>query len=150
MKVTKKAINKALPSIRYFNKWYVPYKFIGLVPENVSTLASVVFRVDEDGDVIERDYAIGEAREPEDCNIYAESTQTMQARDRARGMDDDMVKKYAEAYGGIYTDDLMRVRVTIPILSWQTPEAVLEEAVKQLVSAGAARIICGEEAFELC
>ena len=85
-----------------------------------------------------------------DCNIYAESTQTMQARDRARGMDDDMVKKYAEVYGGIYTDDLMRVRVTFPILSRQTPEAVLEEAVKQLVSAGAGRIICGEEVFELC
>lgn len=69
MKVTKKEINKALPSIRYFNKWYVPYRFIGLMPENVSTLASVVFRVDEDGDVIERDYAMGETQEPEDYHM---------------------------------------------------------------------------------
>ena len=69
MKVTKKEINKALPSIRYFNKWYVPYSFIGLMPENVSTLASVVFRVDEDGDVIERDYAMGETQEPEDYHM---------------------------------------------------------------------------------
>ena len=69
MKVTKKAINKALPSIRYFNKWYVPHGFIGLMPENVSTLASVIFRLDEDGDVIERDYAIGEAQEPEDYHM---------------------------------------------------------------------------------
>ena len=47
MKVTKKAINKALPSIRYFNKWYVPHGFIGVMPENASTLVSVVFRVEE-------------------------------------------------------------------------------------------------------
>lgn len=84
-----------------------------------------------------------------DCNIYAESTQTMQARDRAWGMEEDMVKKYAEAYESIYTDNLMRVRVTFPILSRQTPEALLEETIKQLVSAGAARIISGEESFEL-
>lgn len=69
MKVTKKAINKALPSIRYFNKWYVPHGFAGMLPENASTLASVVFRVDEDGDVVERDYAIGEAQEPEDYHM---------------------------------------------------------------------------------
>ena len=66
MKVAKKAINKALPSIRYFNKWYVPHGFRGLMPENASTLASVVFRVDENGDVIERDYAVGDAYERED------------------------------------------------------------------------------------
>lgn len=69
MKVTKKAINKALPSIRYFNKWYVPHGFIGLMPENVSTLASVIFRLDKDENVIERDYAIGEAQEPEDYHM---------------------------------------------------------------------------------
>lgn len=69
MKVAKKAINKALPSIRYFNKWYVPHGFRGLMPENASTLASVVFRVDEDGDVIKRDYAIGDAKEPEDYHM---------------------------------------------------------------------------------
>lgn len=69
MKVTKKAINKALPSIRYFNKWYVPHGFAGMLPENASTLASVVFRVDKDGDVVERDYAIGDAKEPEDYRM---------------------------------------------------------------------------------
>lgn len=69
MKVAKKAINKALPSIRYFNKYYVPHGFAGILPENASTLASVVFRVDEDGDVIERDYAIGEAQETEDYHM---------------------------------------------------------------------------------
>lgn len=84
-----------------------------------------------------------------DCNIYAESTQTMQARDRARGMDEEMVKKYATAYGGIYTNDLMRIRVTFPILLQQTPEALLEETVKHLVAEGAARIISGEELFEI-
>ena len=78
MKVTKKAINKALPSIRYFNKWYVPLGFIGLMPKNVSTLASVIFRVDKDGDVIERDYAVGDACEREDyymdgCCVEASS-----------------------------------------------------------------------------
>ena len=69
MKVTKKAINKALPSIRYFNKWYVPHGFAGMLPENASTLASVVFRVNKDGDVVERDYAIGDAKEPEDYRM---------------------------------------------------------------------------------
>lgn len=69
MKVTKKAINKALPSIRYFNKWYVPHGFAGMLPENASTLASVVFRVNKDGDVVERDYAIGDAKEPEDYHM---------------------------------------------------------------------------------
>ena len=69
MKVTKKAINKALPSIRYFNKWYVPLGFIGLMPKNVSTLPSVIFRVDKHGDVIERDYAMWETQEPEDCHM---------------------------------------------------------------------------------
>lgn len=69
MKVTKKAINKALPSIRYFDRWYVPHGFAGLMPENASTLSSVIFRVDEDGDVIERDYAMGETQEPEDYHM---------------------------------------------------------------------------------
>lgn len=69
MKVTKKAINKALPSIRYFNKCFVPHGFIGLMPENVSTLASVIFRLDKDKNVIERDYAIGETKEPEDYRM---------------------------------------------------------------------------------
>ena len=81
MKVTKKAINKALPSVRFFNKAYVPFGFSGVIPENAFTMASVVFRVDENGDVIERDYAVGDAYEREDyymdgCCVEASSVIT--------------------------------------------------------------------------
>lgn len=69
MKVTKKAINKALPSVRFFNKAYVPFGFSGVIPENASTMASVVFRVDENGDVIERDYGVGDGYLPEDYHM---------------------------------------------------------------------------------
>lgn len=69
MKVTKKAINKALPSIRYFDRWYVPHGFAGLMPENASTLSSVIFRVDENADVIERDYGVGDGYLPEDYHM---------------------------------------------------------------------------------
>ena len=81
MKVTKKAINKALPNIRYFDRWYVPHGFAGLMPENASTLSSVIFRVDEDGALIERDYGVGDAYEREDyymdgCCVEASSVIT--------------------------------------------------------------------------
>lgn len=69
MKVTKKAINNALPSIRYFDKYYVPRGFAGIMPENASTLSNVIFRIDEDGDIIERDYGVGDAYEPEDYRM---------------------------------------------------------------------------------
>lgn len=69
MKITKKAINKALPCVRYFNKWYVPHGFAGILPGNSSTLASVIFRVDEYGDVIERDYGVGDGYIPEDYRM---------------------------------------------------------------------------------
>lgn len=77
MKVTKKAINKALPSIRYFNRNYVTLGFTGILPENAHTLASVVFRVNGEN-VVARDYAIGEAYEREDyymegCCVEASS-----------------------------------------------------------------------------
>lgn len=102
MKVTKKAINKTLPSVRYFNRNYVTFGFAGILPENAHTLASVVFRVNGE-DVVARDYAIGDAYEREDyymngCCVEASSviTEWMRGEISRKDVVDEVQRLFAK------------------------------------------------------
>lgn len=102
MKVTKKAINKALPSIRYFNRNFVTLGFAGIPPKNAHTLASVVFRVNGE-DVVARDYAIGESYEREDyymdgCCVEAASviTEWMRGEISRKDVVDEVQRLFAK------------------------------------------------------
>lgn len=66
MKPSKKSINAALPSLRYFQKYYVCRGFAGILPSGAQTLRAVIFRIESDGGVSEKDYAFGEAFERDD------------------------------------------------------------------------------------
>lgn len=86
------------------------------------------------------------------CDIIAESTQTAQERDMKNGMDPELVRKYANALGNIYTADKLRIRITFPILcnNPSKPEDVLETTVRELMDSGAGRLYCGDDSFDLC
>lgn len=83
------------------------------------------------------------------CAIIAESAQTMEQRDRAKGMDESRIATFAAFYGKGYTENKMREHVTFPILNKQAPEEVFETVVKQLVQAGAVKLYCGADCFVL-
>ena len=69
MKITKRAINSALPSLTWFRHWYRPAGSSGIFHDFVKTLANVIVRVDDNGVVEINVYGVGEAYLPRDYNM---------------------------------------------------------------------------------
>lgn len=83
------------------------------------------------------------------CAIIADSGKSMAQRDRDRGVREEKIQKFSAMHGKWYTEKTVRAEVTFPILSYQEPEAIIEEAVAQWLRAGAVRFICGCESFDI-
>lgn len=69
MKITKRAINSALPSLTWFRHWYRPSGSSGIFHDRVLALSDVIVRVMDNGDVEINVYGSGEGYLPRDYNM---------------------------------------------------------------------------------
>lgn len=76
---------------------------------------------------------------------------TMAERDRANGKSEKDIASFSRAYGSYYNADRMTMRISFPFYGnhMTRPEDVIEEAVRQCISAGAVEFRAGSETFSV-
>lgn len=74
---------------------------------------------------------------------------TMAERDRANGKSEKDIVSFSRAYGSYYDADRMTMRISFPFYGnhMKRPEDVIEEAVRQCISAGTVEFKSGNDVF---
>lgn len=76
---------------------------------------------------------------------------TMAERDKANGKSEEDIASLSRAYGTYYDTDRMTMRITFPFYGnhIKRPEDVIEEAVRQCISAGTVEFKSGNDVFKV-